>query len=897
MTEEKKKHLIGKTALAASTITGILGAITAMSAVQVIAYFPAVVENVILEHCSRKENIEKSLHSDLKAAISGTCVEVQNKIERISIELASFFQITSMGIVKDTQFLFSAESMKAWIRDAMKKEEKWECPEITERDMETVIELFLGEFVVQLLKYPRLAHFLTVTAVFDLERRVGNLENEVLEQKMINNEDITVLPENICGDVEDYKTKYEEVLFLHRNFQEDKQISLKNIFVMPSVTLYSNCWSDIFKYSESGEAIKVIKDFVCYNPIGEESVDFMFIEGQAAMGKSSLVSWLAWQYCCSPEKIKKYLDGKRLIVIRLRDLLQRHEVLNVENPLADLTEYLYEQEISLKKQKEIEKKLYKDTVLVLDGFDELCMVESIYGNGKNIYFYNMYREFRKLNCACKIIVTTRPSYLDVESLDFPKVHIEIKGFSIEKRREWMEKYEEKEYILPEVKSELLEKHDRMLECLLESPMTLYMIIVKKIVVGKSLNMWDLYHKIFAEEIYERNYDEEGAHSTWIYKKYLYELTAEIANAVCNEKRFFITVEKLLERKEVKNLVKKLDGLQENRVVSYEKIQNILEDCFGVASYFKISKKEDKNGLNKNAVEFYHNNIRDYFYCEYIWMNLQRIYRDIQDIDSGIAEKFISEFQMLFQHSAFLDNDVISGAASIPIQFFQDKVCYIKQKNITENFIIQELKNRYFKYFFGKMLRTGFLYSYEYNDNENILNLIANVYSAVFSIYHAIYLPFLSSNEKIELAEMKYIEDINRCKILKVLFFIAAIKEQTYLNFSGMTFEDAECQKYNFSYSSFEGCIMAKSNFRGCNLSNANLSHANLSYADLGHANLSGADLRGTELGRANLQNADLRNARIDRNTIFDETIFGATKISKEQLLYIGEKRDGELIIC
>lgn len=36
----------------------------------------------------------------------------------------------------------------------------------------------------------------------------------------------------------------------------------------------------------------------------------------------------------------------------------------------------------------------------------------------------------------------------------------------------------------------------------------------------------------------------------------YELTAEIANAVCMEKRFFITVEKLLERTEIKNLVKK-----------------------------------------------------------------------------------------------------------------------------------------------------------------------------------------------------------------------------------------------------------------------------------------------------------------------------------------------------
>lgn len=117
----------------------------------------------------------------------------------------------------------------------------------------------------------------------------------------------------------------------------------------------------------------------------------------------------------------------------------------------------------------------------------------------------------------------------------------------------------------------------------------------------------------------------------------------------------------------------------------EKIQDILEDCFGVASYFKISKKQDENELNKNAVEFYHNNIRDCFYCEYIWMNLQRIYREIIDIRSGIVEKLISEFQSMFQYSDFLDADVINGDISIPIQFFQDKVYYYKEKNIEENF--------------------------------------------------------------------------------------------------------------------------------------------------------------------------------------------------------------------
>ena len=82
---------------------------------------------------------------------------------------------------------------------------------------------------------------------------------------------------------------------------------------------------------------------------------------------------------------------------------------------------------------------------------------------------------------------------------------------------------------------------------------------------------------------------------------------------------------------------------------------------------------------------------------------------------------------MFQYSDFLDADVITGDISIPIQFSRDKVYYYKEKNIEENFLKQELDKRYFKYFFGQMLQTGFLYNYEYSANENILNLIANIY--------------------------------------------------------------------------------------------------------------------------------------------------------------------------
>ena len=138
--KETTQKIIEKTALAASTVTGIMGAITAIPAVQVVAYFPAVVEKVILEQCGKKGTFERKLQEDLKAVISDTCREVQSKIDSISAELAKFFHTTSMKIVNDTRFLFSAEAIERWIRDVMKEEKKWECPEITEKDMEMIME-------------------------------------------------------------------------------------------------------------------------------------------------------------------------------------------------------------------------------------------------------------------------------------------------------------------------------------------------------------------------------------------------------------------------------------------------------------------------------------------------------------------------------------------------------------------------------------------------------------------------------------------------------------------------------------------------------------------------------------------------------------------------------------
>lgn len=150
---------------------------------------------------------------------------------------------------------------------------------------------------------------------------------------------------------------------------------------------------------------------------------------------------------------------------------------------------------------------------------------------------------------------------------------------------------------------------------------------------------------------------------------------------------------------------RLHGLDREKDPDYHNIKDILEDCFGLASYFRVSE-------SKGTVEFYHNNIKDYFCCEYIWMNLERIYAAIPNDPLDMEKWFIKNFQEMFQYSVFL-MDSPEGARSMVIRFLESKVRYLKEHDEQTDFICQEMKNHYLQHFFGKMLQTGMLYHYEY----------------------------------------------------------------------------------------------------------------------------------------------------------------------------------------
>lgn len=868
----KREQLLNYLNATATAGLGIAGVLTGGIALQAAAFLPAVGCTLCADLLPAVTVKHDEVEKELKALIKQACISTQEILSKESKERADFFQYANARIEMNTD-VASVTDIINIIQHDLEMEKKAQGTYITSVDIQVMAKLFVENFMNGLYEYPSLESFFMVSSLLDHEKRIS-----ILEKELIASTQSEPLPATECsGDIQFYVQKFSEPLFLHRKLSPDRMISLEDIYTLTRADTVGQ-WNKITQKSSYENIQNAIKEFIDYAPKepGDPSIDILFLEGQAAMGKSSLVSWLCTHYSWQDDTAKEILGNRRLIAIKLRDISndEYENGLNLQQPFMQFYSYLFnisERQLSRRNQCEEEcKEVFHNTLLILDGFDELCMVKDLFAAGKSIYFQNMFNQLCRMDCNCKVIVTTRPAYLDVERLDFPSAHLSICPFGPDKRKEWLKKYETKQAVPNDIKQILLRDDIDVLNGIVDSPLTLYMVVARNIRASKTSNLWDIYHQIFAEEIYKRDYEKGTPHEINKYRDLLYRLTAEIANAVSAEEHFYITIEKLLDVQQIRVLLDKLHGFAQDMQPDYERIKNILEDCFGLASYFRISEKRFTDGTSKCAVEFYHNNIKDYFCCEYIWMNLERIYAKIPSFPPERDRWFIRNFQDLFQYSVFL-KDHSTGGKSMPIRFLESKVFYLKSSGIQTDFICQEIQNRYFPHFFGEMLQTGMLYHYEYTGTDNILDMMVCIYSAVLAVYHTIYMSYLAEGERLPIAEKEHTVNISTSFIYRILFPSANIRDQSRIRFDGIMFSGIAFGRHDFRYSSFRSCLMIHCDFEKC-------------------------DLRGADFTSASLQYADLSKAIIDETTIFENAELKLTKITKSQCQFIGEQPEGALLI-
>lgn len=270
-----------------------------------------------------------------------------------------------------------------------------------------------------------------------------------------------------------YYNCFVENLFLHRK-EKNKTVRLKDLFVIPE---YEEI--DIDGHRKMGiNVINYISEFAI-SDIGEayERDEILFIEGDAGVGKTSLFSYLSYLYIERIEEWKRLFQNKRLLCIRLRDIIPIGMKFSSDTIVKDILGHL-----GLKSIDDF-KILYENTLIVLDGFDELCMVEGISVNSE-YYIYQIFSAFTYY----KIIITTRPQYLCVERLNVNKKHIVLQHFNALQRKKWIGNYRaigvldyEKygiEYISDEKNEEI--------DSICDTPMVMYMIVAGELMRKQSI---------------------------------------------------------------------------------------------------------------------------------------------------------------------------------------------------------------------------------------------------------------------------------------------------------------------------------------------------------------------------------------------------------------------------
>ena len=624
-----------------------------------------------------------------------------------------------------------------------------------------------------------------------------------------------------------YINSFKTPLFLHK---KNPDVILSNLFVFQ-------------KYNDGKDDLQErLENFI------QSDSHVLIIEGDAGNGKSSLVGWMNYHYALNDDDSKNMFGDKKLVTIRLRDL-NKESIRKRRNLHDALFEF-----VGTKNLSEF-KNAFENSVVVLDGYDELCMIMS---DTEYSWKSSMLEELKKFGENLKFVVTSRPHYININLLRMEYDSIYLNHFDEDKRNEWITAYRDKcrQSIDPNVLDFIKNIDENDAKGVCDTPFSLYMLAANREMSEQVLNnSWALYHKIFYSEISETPYDDMYGdfgepHIIINYRKTIYQINEEIAyemykNNSKSESVFFLKDSK------VKEIVRRV--AEEN--CTDEDVKNLTEGSFALCCYWKNDAKD-------GAIEFYHNNIRDFFVCEKIFRELNKLYGS--DSSDKEIQTFIDKFCELFHYGELAD--MVSYFIGLRTEYG------IKNNNDDfpkDDFPKTEQAKKYLPQFFEAMLTNGGRMKKCVNSN-NPFQAIINTLRCIVRIYSSVYRRCLTNNEKI--CWWDSVDKVNKNGMLRYIFK-PVFGAEGYLSDCSSDFRGVDLENCDLSYA-----ILPNQDFSNSNLSNSDLNNSVLYKAKLINVDLQGANLRGALLQKsilegadlimANLENADLREAVFKNNKLF-----------------------------
>lgn len=390
--------------------------------------------------------------------------------------------------------------------------------------------------------------------------------------------------DQVGGIIDAYAKNYEEPLFMH--LYADPPVRLVDLYVDPIFTRYE---------IPSRDMAGCIEEYLHSDAYKRER--FFFIEGSAAIGKTSLVSWLCWHYRTKTPEGARMFGDRKLVCVRLRELEFQDDA-RAEDVLLN---YLGIPDMDAFARR------YPDAVVILDGADELSMVSNIPHGSVEEFLLELQRKFR----SHKFLITTRPKFLEMKkfsSMVYDYRLIVLSHYNAQLRGEWLDRYKACGQTVPENTERYIRSLKGMEENgIADTPLALYLLAQCDAESDLLGNQWALFHRIFSEAILKGEYNANFAESAALMDEHSGAINYRVVQAIAfrifrnaSEERYY------LNNGEIMEAIAECDlgNLSPERV---------RETCV-LCAYWK-------NVGSIGALEFYHNNIRDFFLCEYLCRHL------------------------------------------------------------------------------------------------------------------------------------------------------------------------------------------------------------------------------------------------------------------------------------
>lgn len=621
---------------------------------------------------------------------------------------------------------------------------------------------------------------------------------------------------------QEYAKDFERPLFLHKGRTE---VCLKNLFVPQ-------------KYNRDRDDLM---DQIATFTEKDRDTLFLLVEGDAGCGKTSLTQKLCWVDIHDPTEAERLFHDRPLVTIRLRDL-ETERISRKKGLLPALLSYLRLD------SKEDFLRRFPRALVVLDGFDELCLIEGLQRQEYENLLYELSRDRLE---DVRFLVTSRPNYIR-GNIDVSHRTLALSHFDREKREAWVDQFEKAAGSLEAgQRTYLVEKTE---DGVSDTPLTLYLLASQNLSEEVQENHWALYHHIFRHEIAERRYDT-GDHPGRDDRETVYRINEEIAWEMYRTGSESLC----LDDRKIDEIVMRL-GEGEN-------LPELTRHSTALCSFWKHT-------VNRGMVEFYHNNIRDFFLCEKVYRGLNCIYQGegtpeekaalicaffVKWFQYGALEPRVAEF--LYHRSQwekfYPQGDFIRAEREGPLLplFFE--------RYFTVGTILATIQKEHFFPAVESVLRCAAL-TYRYslepwlNAEDKIVwwndvNAV-NESGALPHLSHA-FLGWKAKNYSLETGERGIFRG---AKFLDVSLFHAVKLVEADLEETNL--QGADLQRADLRGADLQGANLHGASLQGANLQEADLRGADLRGADLRYVNLREADLHGTSLQGANLQGANLQIA-------------------------------------